>query len=169
MRALSLTLNHNSSIPTKLLILGTVAFSTCASFIHWGHYYGYSIQFPYAVIFAWAIYRPDQTRIFPLLLMGILKDALMEGQLGLTSGAFWVIWWLAIGQRWFLIKRHFSIAWISFFVVAGLVEALRFLVLMLTSSQSPLMSIIFYDLLMLSAFFPLIARIIYWLSMKYRP
>jgi rod shape-determining protein MreD len=169
MRTLSLNINHHSSIPTKLFILGTVAISTCASVIHWGQYYGYSIQFPYAVIFAWAIYRPDQTRIFPLLIMGILKDALIGGQLGLTSGAFWLVWWLAIGQRWFLIKRHFSLAWMSFFGVASLAEALRLLMITLTSSQRPLISIIAYDLLMLSAFFPLVARLIYWLSKKYRP
>ena len=168
MRALDLALPHDSSLPTKLFILGTVALSTFASLIHWGQYYGYSIQFPYAVIFAWAIYRPDQTRIFPLLLIGILKDALMGGQLGLTSGAFWLIWWLAIGQRWFLIKRHFSLAWMSFFGVTSLVEALRFFTLRLMSVDRPLISILFYDLLMVCAFFPIVARLIYWLSRKHR-
>jgi len=101
--------------------------------------------------------------------MGILKDALMGGQLGLTSGAFWITWWLAIGQRWFLIKRNFSIAWMSFIVVAGFVESLRFFVLSLTNLESPFIGAFFYDLLMLGAFFPLIARIIYWLSKKHRP
>lgn len=140
----------------------------CAIFdaIHLGVYPGWRLMLPYAAIFSWALYRPDALKIMPLLVIGLLQDTLLHLPLGVSMGEFWLMWWLSMGQRGFLVRQHFGFSWFSFAVASIVVFGVRTALLSLLTGHIPCLDVCFFDLASLVILYPLIAAGVLWLSVR---
>ena len=134
-----------------------IALSALLSLIPWGHYPGLRLLIPHAILFAWLIYAPDMVRLSALLVIGLSMDALTNLPFGLSFGAYWLLWWLALGQRGFLAGQGFALGWFGFCLTVTLVELLRTSVVSYFSSATPAWGMLAYDLGIAALLYPLLS------------
>ncbi len=84
-----------------------------------------------AVVFVWAIYRPDWLPVWGVFVAGLVFDALAGLPLGLTAVLLVAVYWPITMQRQIFLREPFPFLWLSFAVVLVVVEMLRWLLVSL--------------------------------------
>lgn len=101
--------------------------------------------FMLAAIYYWAIMRPSMIPAALVFLLGLLLDLLYAYPLGMQALVLVTAYWVARGQRRFLMGQSFRVIWATFSVVAlasGLIQWTAFSIfsLSLAPLQPPLVS-----------------------------
>ncbi len=79
-------------------------------------------------IYYWAIYRPELTPAIAVFGIGLLKDLLAGGHLGLTAFTLLIVYGLVVSQRKFLHGKSFGVVWWGFMLVAAGAALLKWIV-----------------------------------------
>lgn len=115
-----------------------------------------------AMVFLWAIYRPEWLPLPFVFAIGLLQDVLLDMPLGLNATLLAVIYWPIVWQRRIFLREPFPFLWFGFAVILLPVELLRWLVLMLLSLALMPASQMLADIMLGCGMFPLLG----WLLIR---
>lgn len=80
-----------------------------------------------ASLYYWAIYRPQMMPLILVFALGLFHDILTGSPLGVNTLAYLAAYGLVAGQRRVFLGKSFGVVWWGFMLVAGAVEALRWI------------------------------------------
>ncbi len=82
-----------------------------------------------ASLYFWAIHRPQMMPLVLVFFVGLFHDMLTGSPLGVNTVAFLAAYGLVAGQRKVFLGKSFGVVWWGFMLVAGAVEALRWMLI----------------------------------------
>lgn len=98
------------------------------------HFPGYASIVPMltlTVVYYWGLYRSDLLPATAVFFIGLLQDLLSGAPIGLNTGILLLVYGVVVSERRYFLHESFSIAWISFMVVAAGASALQWAALSL--------------------------------------
>ena len=119
---------------------------------------------PVISIYFWSIHRPDLTSLPCHFLIGLFQDVVVGTPIGFSAAIFVGIHAAVHYQRRFFYGRTFIVLWASFSLLMFAVSMLSFMIMGLYNLSFVPFSPVFLQFFLTVAFYPLIIRILQWIS-----
>ncbi len=108
-------------------------------------------------VFFWLVYRPELMPAWAVFLVGLIKDLLGGGALGVGVFVLLVVYAALVGQRRYLAQASFFLVWLAFLPVAAGAFVLTWLFNSLIADAMLAVGPAAYQYLSTLAFYPVIA------------
>ncbi len=121
----------------------------------------------FAGIYFWQTQRPDIFSIFSAFILGILADVMGNTPLGIDIMTFLMLYIISMQLSLRFNAKKFSYSWFLFALACLLTFIFKALIASILYRQLIPLSLLFIELLMTIAIYPLIAHVNSWIERRY--
>lgn len=114
--------------------------------LHIPGYAGIVPMLTLTAVYYWGLYRSDLLPAWAVFFVGLLQDLLSGAPIGLNTSIFLLVYGIVVSHRRYFLHESFSIAWVSFMVIAAGASVLQWIgfSLLYSTFQNPILGVFQY-------------------------